>query len=159
MIHGLFLIKRFALFCLVGYFALFLNGCSKTQYEEVWDNRLSGCGLCHSSDGVGFGLDIGPDMSTSDKFYDNVVGKTVAGNYAAWATARTGDCDNVQLIKKGDAANSLVVASLVQSTSDTLAAAEGCNTSFNIHVTNKVTSASETWTDLVEWIDDGAPKE
>ena len=98
-------------------------------------------------------------MSTQDKFYDNVVSKTVADDYDTWAVQRTGDCDNVQLIKKGDAANSLVVASLVQSTSEALALAENCNTTFNLHVTNNVTTATETWTDLVKWIDDGAPKD
>lgn len=161
MAQGLFLFKHLTLLCLASYFALFLSGCTETtQFEDVWESSLKDCSTnCHSPDGAGLGLDLGPDMSTQDKFYDNVVGKTVAGNYAAWAAQRTGDCDSVELIKKGDSANSLVVASLVQSTSDALAAAENCNTTFNLHVSNNVTSATETWTDLVKWIDDGAPKE
>lgn len=157
MRQGLFLIKQLTLLCLVGFFALFLNGCSKTQYEEVWDSSLSSCGLnCHEPGGS---ESDGPDMSTPDKFYANVVGKTIGNDYAAWTNVRTGTCDDVQLIKKGDAENSLVVASLVQSTSDALAAAENCTTTFNLHVTNKVTTDTETWADLVKWINDGAPKE
>ena len=158
MIQGVFLIKRLLLLCSATYFVLFLNGCSKTQYEEVWDSSLSSCSAnCHSPEGTGFGLEKGPDMSSKDKFYANVVGKTVATDYPEWL--RTGDCDSVQLIKTGDATNSLVVASLVQSVADTLAASENCTIATSLHTQNKVTVSETAWADLVKWINDGAPKE
>jgi len=162
MNKGLVLIKSAIIFYLSLYAVLILNGCAKTtQYDDVWESSLKGCSLnCHSPDGVGKGLDKGPDMSTQDKFYSNVVGKTVGTDYPDWPAVRVGTCDSVQLIKPGDANNSLVVASLVQSVSDSLAAANSCQTAYNIHVTpENVTDNSQAWTDLVKWINDGAPKD
>jgi hypothetical protein len=157
----LFMIKRLTVLSMFVYTVFLLNACSKTtQFEDVWESSLKGCSVnCHSPDGVGMGLDLGPDMSTPDKFYANVVGKSVAGNYAAWAVGRTGTCDNVQLIKAGDAGNSLVVGSLVQVTSDNIAAKFNCVTTYTIHETNNVTDSTQTWSDLVDWINDGAKKE
>ena len=162
MKKALVLIKLSAIFCLSLYAVLILNGCAKTsQYDDVWESSLKGCSLnCHSPDGVGKNLDKGPDMSTQDKFYTNVVNKTVAADYPNWSNVRTGDCDNVKLIAPGDAANSLVVASLVESVSNSLAASANCTTAFNIHVTpENVTDQTQAWTELVKWINDGAPKE
>ena len=72
MTQVLFLIKRMILICLLSYFVLLLNGCAKTEYEEVWESSLSSCGTnCHEPGGTAAD---GPDMSTSDNFYTNVVG-------------------------------------------------------------------------------------
>jgi len=159
MVQGVFLIKRLMLLCSAGCFALFLNGCAETtQFEDVWESSLKDCSTnCHSPDGAN-NLHLGPDMSTQDKFYANVVGKTIGNDYAAWTNVRTGTCDDVQLIEKGDAANSLVVASLVQDVADALAASENCTVAINIHDDGTKASA-DNWAALIKWINDGAPKE
>ncbi len=147
-----FFIKRLALCCLTGYAIVLLNGCAKTnQFDDAWENGLKGCALnCHSPGGT---ASDGPDMSTQNKFYDNVIEKTVANNYPDWI--KTSDCDTLPLIKPGDAAGSSVVTSLVQSVSD----AQTCSTAFSFHVGNNVTNTENNWSDLVKWINDGAKKE
>jgi len=146
------LIKRLTLCCLASYALLLFTGCAETpQFDDVWENDLKGCAFqCHSPDGT---ASDGPDMSTQDKFYVNVIEKTVANNYSNWL--KTSDCDTLQLVKPGDAANSSVVASLVQSVSD----AQTCDTAFSFHVGQNVTNTANNWTNLVKWIDDGAKKD
>ena len=150
--------KRVPMFCLASFIILLMNGCAKTtQYDDVWENHLKGCSLnCHSPDGT---ESSGPDMSTQDKFYANVVGKTVDNDYPDWAATRTGDCNDVPLIKPGDADNSLVVASLIQSVAEAMAAANNCTSAINIHTTNNITSTKASLIDLIEWINDGAKQE
>ena len=133
------------------YTVLFLSACGKSQFEEVWDNRLSSCGLnCHEPGGV---AEDGPDMSTQDKFYANVVGKSVAADYSGWE--KTSTCDSLKLIESGNASSSSLVASLVKTVSD----AQTCNTAFSYHAGEQVTNESATMSDLVEWINDGASKD
>ena len=147
----LFLIKRMILLCLLSYFVLLLNGCAKTQYEEVWESSLSSCGTnCHEPGGTAAD---GPDMSSSDKFYSNVVGKTVTTDYPNWI--KTSTCDDLKIIDAGSANNSSLVAALVQSVSDS----QNCTTAFSFHTGEQVTDTDKTWSELVNWINDGAPKE
>jgi len=154
MIGRIVRFKQVAALGSVIFIVWFLSGCAETEskYDEVWDSSLSSCGPnCHSPDGIAAD---GPDMSTQDKFYANVVGKTVNNDYPDWADSRSGDCDDLQMIKVGDAANSSLVAGLVESVSS----AQTCETAFSFHVGENVTSATEAFSDLVSWINDGAEK-
>lgn len=142
---------------------LFLISCS-TQEDEVeptfsslWEHRFSSCGTsCHSSN-ASDGTELGPDLTTKSGFYTNLVNKTVNADYPAWVAVKTSDCNDSKFINPGDSDSSSLAASLIQSKSVTLAAAESCNTAFNLHaVTNDTISDLDVAKALVDWIDAGA---
>ena len=135
-------------------------GCGDSNKVEptltsLWDNELKDCGLnCHSPD-ASDGTENGPDLTTKDNFYNNLVGKNVINDYPSWV--RGGNCDSVNFITAGNANQSTVTASLIQSYSDNLGAAENCVTSFNEHVDKNVSITDQATQDaLVEWINNGA---
>ncbi len=139
---------------------LVLSGCAteedtdtslRTTFSSLWESSFSGCGInCHSSDAAD-GTENGPDMSNKDKFYSNLVNKS-AVNFPVWL--KNGNCDGVNFITPGNAAGSSLPASLIESSSDALAASENCTTSLNIHVVNQATINNEDG--LIEWINAGA---
>ncbi len=126
-------------------------------FASLWDKSFSGCGLnCHlPSPGVSDGTQNGPDLSSQEKFYSNLVNKTVNDDYPEWE--RGGDCNDVKFIAPGDANQSTVAASLIQSVSDTLGASDNCATSFNLHEVGKATITNkDIQTALIDWINNGA---
>jgi hypothetical protein len=124
---------------------------------SLWDNYFNGCALnCHSP-GVTSTVPTGPDLSTKQKFYDNLVNKTVNNDYPLWIATRTGTCNAVRFIMPGSANDSTVAASLIDSISSTVATTYNCDTAYNLHVVNRVDLGdSEIRNALVEWIDQGA---
>ncbi len=122
---------------------------------SLWENGLNSCYLnCHSPTGDGH-LELGPDLSTKQKFYTNLVNKTAAVDYPVWTTWRTGSCNDVRFISPGSAANSTLVGSLNQQYADNIAAS-GCVMTYSIHSNLKVAVSQEVFDALVTWINDGA---
>jgi hypothetical protein len=126
-------------------------------YTSLWDHLFSGCGVnCHgpdSSDGTQFG----PDLTSKNSFLDNTKDMNVNIDFLAWASVKTGDCNDVNFITPGNADQSTVAASLIQSISDRLAASDNCVTSFNLHEVNRVTITDQAVENaLVTWINNGA---
>ena len=127
----------------------------EATYSSLWDNAFSDCSVaCHSPSATN-GTEDGPDLSSKTLFYANTIGKTIAVDYLAWI--RTGNCDTVSLISTGDANQSLVLGSLVQSVSDSISATFMCTSAFNLHEVEKVTLSDQATIDaLTQWINDGA---
>ena len=145
----------------VSLVALVMFGCAKKDekdtYSYLWDNKFSSCGLaCHNT-GASDGSQNGPDLSSKDKFYTNLVNRSVSGNYASW-TGRTGNCNAVKFIKPNDANNSTLAGSLISSVADVLKANNGgCDTAFSFHEANHVTiNDAELAKGLTDWINKGA---
>jgi len=142
---------------------MLLWGCSetddKTTYTEMWDSLFNTCSTgCHSLSATN-GTEQGPDFSSKELFYTNTINKTVATDYQNWVDigGRTGDCDSVNLITPGNANESLVVGSLVQTVSDRIAADNNCTTTYSLHEPLFVTITDQATIDaLIEWINDGA---
>ena len=133
-------------------------GCGSNNKVEptltsLWDNEFNTCGVnCHSP-AASDGTENGPDLTTQANFYNNLVGKG-AGNYPNWL--KTSDC-NVDFITPGNADESSMVASLIQSYSDSLAANHNCVTAYNLHLVNHITiSDLDLQNALVIWINNGA---
>lgn len=124
--------------------------------SSLWAEQLSGCAInCHEPAGE---VADGPDYSTPTLFHAQSVDKTIANDYPAWAAIRTGNCNEVPLIAPGEPDRSLVLASLVQSYADQLAAAENCIPAYNLHEVNRLTFAADDpfIQALVTWIERGA---
>ena len=145
----------------VSLMATVMFGCAKKEekdtYSYLWDNKFSSCGLaCHNS-GASDGSQNGPDLSSKDKFYTNLVNRSISVNYSSW-TGRTGNCNAVKFIKPSDANNSTLAGSLISSVSDVLKANNsGCDTAFSFHEANHVTiKDSELAQGLTDWINKGA---
>ena len=136
-------------------------GCAKKEekdtYSYLWDQKFNSCGLsCHDAT-VGDTTDNGPDLSTKTKFYDNLVNRSVDGNYASWVGARTSNCNNVSFIKPGDANKSTLAASMISSISASLFASNNCDSANSVHETLGVTiKDAELAQALVDWINKGA---
>ncbi len=121
------------------------------SYSSLWESSFRGCGLhCHSPDSAN-GTENGPDMTTKDKFYSNLVGKSLQ-DFPDWS--KDGNCDSVDFITPGDAAKSSLPASLIQSFSDDLSALLNCTSSFNLHAVNNIIINDQNG--LISWIDAGA---
>lgn len=137
---------------------LLIHGCAKqeSKYDKLWDDLFSSCGPgCHSPNGT---QSDGPDMSSKDSFYTNLVNKTPSD--FSWFP-RTGDCNDVKFINPGSANSSLVVSSLIEEVSDTLAAANNCTSAYSLHVAEQanIDNNSGLKSDLISWVNDGAKKE
>lgn len=136
-------------------------GCAKKEekdtYSYLWDQKFNSCGLsCHDAT-VGDTTDNGPDLSTKTKFYDNLVNRSVDGNYASWVGARTSNCNNVSFIKPGDANKSTLAASMISSISASLFASKNCDSANSVHETLGVTiKDAELAQALTDWINKGA---
>ncbi|HFD86354.1 MAG TPA: hypothetical protein ENJ35_01610 [Gammaproteobacteria bacterium] len=131
------------------------SGTSEPTYTSLWNSTFSSCGVnCHAP-GVSDGTENGPDLRTKAGFYANLVGKNVNNDYPAWASFKSGNCNNIDFITPGDAARSTVVTSLVESFSINQTS---CTSSFNLHAVNKITiSDKQTIDALVSWVNAGAP--
>jgi len=137
---------------------MLLWGCSetddKTTYTEMWDSLFNTCSTgCHSPAATN-GTEDGPDFSTKDAFYANTINKTVDTDYQNWV--RTGDCNDVSLIKPNSANESLIVGSLALSVADSISAAFNCTNAYNVHIQEQVSADQATIDALIEWINDGA---
>ncbi len=123
-------------------------------YTSLWNSTFSSCGVnCHSPTAAD-GTDNGPDLSSKSSFYSNLVGKNVDSDYPSWASYKTGNCNNINFITPGDAAQSTVVTSLIESYSINQTS---CVSSFNLHAVNNTTITDKATQDaLVAWINDGA---
>jgi hypothetical protein len=126
-------------------------------FTSLWDHLFSGCGVnCHGTDSSD-GTENGPDLTSMNSFLANTINRNVNTNYPAWANFKTGDCNDVNFITPGNADQSTVAASLIQSISDRLAASDDCVTSFNLHEVNRVTITDQAVANaLVDWINNGA---
>ncbi|MBU0675614.1 MAG: hypothetical protein KJ950_13310 [Proteobacteria bacterium] len=124
------------------------------QYTDLWNKKFNTCGVnCHSS-GAADGTENGPDLSTKDSFYNDLVGKSAA-NYPNWL--RLGDCNTDTFIHGGDAAHSTMMASLVRSYSDHMSQTQGCTTALSLHDVNHVAITDQALIDeMVAWINNGA---
>jgi hypothetical protein len=137
-------------------------GCSDNNKVEptltsLWDNEFNGCGvICHSPN-ASDGTELGPDLTTKDNFYNNLVGKNVFNDYPNWASRRVGNCDNVNFITPGNADQSTLTSTLIESYSVSLADSQMCDTTFSVHadIGNDI-SDKATQDALVEWINNGA---
>jgi len=141
---------------------LLVISCSKEDeveatFSSLWDNRFSSCGtVCHTAGDED--TENGPNLSTKSGFYSNLVNKTVNDNYPNWINDRASDCNDAKFIAPGDSNNSSMAASLINSKSVALAAAQNCTTALNVHALKFVTLTDvELANAIVKWIDDGAP--
>lgn len=142
------------LLTLIPFFLIVACAEKESDFDKLWDSQFSGCGaVCHSS-AADDGTENGPDLSSKDKFYNNLVNKTVNTDYPNWV--KTGDCNDQKFITPGDANASTLAASLVSSVSDTLTASAQCNSSYNLHVTNNVSVSDPNG--IINWINAGAEK-
>jgi len=139
---------------------LVLSGCGSSsndsEFDRLWNSEFYSCGTnCHNPS-ASDGTENGPDMSTQDGFYTNLVNKTVNNDYSGWF-GRGSDCDTTPFITPSNADKSTVVTSLVQTYSDALVASNDCTvTSYNIHATNQV-SLSDPQA-VINWINGGASR-
>lgn len=111
------------------------------------------CVTCHSPNGQEAD---GPDMSTPQKFVENLVGKKQS-DYPNWYI--TSDCSqSLPFITAKDANRSTLMASLTQEDSDIMEKNYNCTSSFNVHDVNHASIAKGTvlYNDLTEWINAGA---
>jgi hypothetical protein len=125
---------------------------------SLWNYSFFGCGInCHTSDpdsGVTDGTEDGPDMSTKDNFYVNLIGKS-ASDYQDWV--KDSNCNSVSFITPGKANESSLAAALILSISDDLAAKYNCVTAYSEHVVNKQAISDDTLKNaLITWINNGA---
>lgn len=127
----------------------------KVTYTQLFDDEFKSCGSsCHNQNAAD-GTENGPDLSTADSFYTNLINKTVSSDYPNWI--RGGDCDSTLFINPGNAAKSLIVTGLIQSDADNIVASGDCSTSsINIHIVNQVSYGTPSA--VVEWINNGAIK-
>lgn len=139
---------------------LTLGGCdggneTKTPtYSSLWNSTFSSCGVnCHSPTAAD-GTENGPDLSSKASFYANLVGKNVDNDYPAWATVKAGNCNSINFITPGNASQSTVVTSLIESYAINQTS---CTSSFNLHAVNNTTISDKATQDaLIAWINDGA---
>lgn len=146
------------------FIALLLSGCGggddpadkkeEETFSKIWTNDFSSCGTnCHNSSAAD-GTEDGPDMSTQADFYANLINKNVSDDYPNWI--KGSDCDETPFITPSNAEKSTLMASLLESYSDDLAASGDCGvTSYNIHETNNVTLSDSAA--VIKWINQGAP--
>ena len=122
---------------------------------SLWEYHFNGCGLnCHSPDAAD-GTENGPDLTTKENFYNNLVGKNAVDDFGSWL--KNSNCNAVDFITPGNANESSLAAAMLQNVSDQLSAAYSCTTSYNIHVVNRVAiSDQEIANALVSWINSGA---
>ncbi len=138
-----------------------LSGCGgdsdsdEVTYNQLWNDEFKSCGSnCHNPT-ASDGTENGPDLSSIDAFYTNLVNKTVNTDYPSWL--RGGDCDDTSFINPSNAAKSLIVTGLIQSDADNIVASGDCTTSsYNEHVAKQVSYSNPSA--VVEWINNGATK-
>lgn len=136
-----------------------ITSCAKKDptFTDLWNNRFNQCGVsCHSGaiDGT---TDKGPVLTTKTEFYNNLVNKNVTTDYPDWVSELTGNCNSVNFITPGDANQSTLAASLIQSVSTALSTSNNsCDTSYNVHSQVQVTISDSTASDLIKWINAGA---
>jgi len=147
--------------------ALVMAGCGQESEDSdsmppppdnLWENSLNGCSECHAE---GRDQEEGPDMSSPTAFLDGMKNKTANEDYPLWAATKAGDCNDVKLIDPGNADNSLLVASLVQSYSEELSIAKDCVTGYNSHasilgiVLDENDETKPLINELTTWINQG----
>jgi len=111
------------------------------------------CVTCHSPNGQEAD---GPDMSTPQKFTENLVRKKQS-DYPNWYP--TSDCSqSLPFITASDANKSTLIASLTQEDSDIMEKENNCTSSFNVHDINheSIAKGSALYNELTEWINAGA---
>jgi hypothetical protein len=160
----MFRARRWFKNCVPLLLSTFMFGCGgggsqsvEPTFTSLWDHLFSGCGVnCHGP-GSSDGTQYGPDLTSMNSFLANTINRNVNTDFPAWASVKTGDCNNVNFITPGNADRSTVAASLIQSISDRLTASDDCNTSFNLHEVNRVTITDQAVANaLVDWINNGA---
>jgi len=145
----------------VSLVATAMFGCAKKEekdtYSYLWDNKFNSCGLvCHNSSSSD-GTENGPDLSSKDKFYANLLNRNVATNYGTWVGVRTGNCNSAKFIRASDGNKSTLASSMVQSVSVALAASENCFTTYGFHRDHDVAITDpELAQALIDWINKGA---
>lgn len=131
------------------------SGSDEVTYNQLWNDEFQSCGTnCHNPSAPD-GTENGPDLSTIDGFYANLLNKTVNTDYPLWN--KGSDCDDTPFINPNNAAKSLIVTGLIQSDADNIVASGDCTTSsYNEHVAKNVSYNNPTA--VVEWINSGASK-
>jgi hypothetical protein len=130
------------------------SGGVQATYSSLWNSTFSSCGVnCHSPSAAD-GTENGPDLSSKASFYDNLVNKNVDNDYPAWAGVKSGDCNSINFITPGNAAESTVVTSLIESYSINQTS---CTSSYNLHVVDRTTITDPAVQNaLVTWVNNGA---
>ncbi len=121
-------------------------------YDSMWANVFSGrCNTCHAP-GKDSGTAGGPDMSTKDSFYTQLVGKK-GSDYPAWDTfvKNRDSCKSFEFINEGAADQSLLVSVLSDS-------APVCTVKNHLEGPQNVVMSAQVFTLLKEWINKGAPR-
>ncbi len=124
----------------------------EVKLSEFW-SEFEGCSLCH---GAGGDESAGPDLSTPAQFVANLVGKGQS-SYPNWRV--DSNCSqSLPFIQAGNAAQSTLLAALVQESSDSLLASRGCISSYNLHTVTQSTLEGRTTliNQITDWINAGA---
>jgi hypothetical protein len=158
VIHKL---KAFGFIAMVGVVLISCSSEDKSEtaatlapYDDLWTNVFSKqCGTCHGP-GTDSKTAGGPDLRTSEKFYEQLVGKT-GDDYPDWDTYQKNraDCLSFNFIKASSAAESVVMAIL-----DTSVSLDGCTIKSHLDAPQSVSISDAYKTKLKTWINDGAKK-
>lgn len=124
--------------------------------NHAWETGMNTCGTgCHNTAATD-GTENGPDLSTKDKFYTNLVNRSVAVNYSSWISARSGNCNSIKFIVPGSPDEGTLLQSFNAYSADYLLASKGCYSSYTAHGAKDINPSPESYNSLYFWIKNGA---